>query len=381
MTTARSKDTAIKEVTAQGRTRYRVVADTGFHPDGRRRQTSKTFDTRKEAKDWLAKTRTEVRDGGFVAPDRTTVADVIDAWLEGKKRKIRPSTQQCYRVSLSHARAALGHLPAQKVTQRDVDRLIDHLLTERLPNGQQRSPRTVALMVGLLKSVFTYAQRQKIVTTNPVAYVEPIEKPHREMQCWTEQQRSQWLAHARDDQYAAGWCLTGIGLRRGEVLGLRWEDVTLDGPNPSIKIRRTRGESDGQVREGDPKSARSRRTLLLSGLPQVVALLRATKQAQVEGAVVPLTARQDGYVVADALGRPLHPSYYSKRFTTLCRDAKVPVIRLHDARHTSVSLMLARGIPVHTVAKWHGHDPKMTYSVYAHSDEEQMAEAGAALAL
>jgi integrase len=382
----RSADPIKRLTLADGSLRYRFVVDSGFHPNGKRRQTTQTYATRDEAVKALARLRTEVADGHFIAPDQQTVAHLIDAWLASKNRKIRPATQQCYRVSLAHARDALAHLPAQRVTQRDVDLLIDRLLTEPMPNGKPRSPRTVALMVGLLKTVFTYAERQKLVKANPVAYVEPIGKEYRAMKCWTHEQRATFLAHTADDPLAAGWLLTGMGLRRGEVLALRWDDVELDGAAPYVKITRTRGEADGQVREGEPKSARSRRTLPLSGNPAAVALLKRTLLAQKAQRLEagPGVWHQDahgGYVVADGLGRPLNPNHYSKRFTALCEAAEVPVIRLHDARHTSVTLMLDKGIAVHIVAAWHGHDPKMTYSVYAHPNEDGLTLAGAALAL
>ena len=149
-----------------------------------------------------------------------------------------------------------------------------------------------------------------------------------------------------------------------------------------MTIRRTRGLVGRGVVEGEPKSKRSRRTLPLTGLPEVVALLRATRVAQAERRLaLGASYSAEGYVVADLLGRPLNPGSYSQRFGPLCVEAGVPVIRLHDVRHSSVTLMLAAGLPVHVVAAWHGHDPVMALRVYSHVQTDWLASAGAALAL
>lgn len=140
MSTKRSADPIRALTLANGSTRYRVVADTGTHKDGKRRQTTKTFDTRKEAAAWLGRVRTEVTDGAFIARDRRTVSDRLHVWLESKRR-IRPATLRCYEASLDHARAALGPMPVQDVIRVHVERLVTALLDEELPGGRKRSPR------------------------------------------------------------------------------------------------------------------------------------------------------------------------------------------------------------------------------------------------
>ena len=141
-------------------------------------------------------------------------------------------------------------------------------------------------------------------------------------------------------------------MRPGEVLGLRWEDVTLDGPDPSIAIRWTRGVVRREVLESSPKSKHSTRTLRLEALPSEVALLRRAQTAHKAQRLVavggtfhtcttdPSCTVAGGHVVADMLGRPVHPENYSRLFGLMCEAAEVPVIRLHDARNTSVTLVL-----------------------------------------
>lgn len=189
MTSKRSDSTRTTEVIAHGRTRYRVVLDTGTHPDGRRRQTTKTFHSRKEAKAWLDATRTEVRNEAHVPRDKRTVTHMIDGWLDSRI-DIKPATRECYRNSLAHARTRLGHLTAQDVTRADLSRVVSAMLTEPVPGGHLRSASTVRLMVGLLKQVFAWAVEDGWCRTNPAAKVK-VPKDDRlggeMMKCWTRE--------------------------------------------------------------------------------------------------------------------------------------------------------------------------------------------------
>lgn len=388
MTGTRSKDTKITEVTAGSRTRFRVVLDTGTHADGRRRQTTKTFDSRKAAKAWLDATRTDVRNEAHVPRDRRTVTHLIDGWLDSRI-DVKPATRECYRNSLAHAKGRLGHVTAQDVTRADLSRVVVAMLTETVPGGHLRSASTVRLLVGLLKQVFAWAVEDGWCRTNPAVKVK-VPKDDRlggeTMTCWTRAERTAFLTHTATDPLAVGWMLTSVGMRRGEVLGLRWADVQLDSVDPTVTIRRTRGLVRRTIVEGTPKSPASHRTLHLRDLPGLVALLRATRKAQVtqQLAAGPAYAQGDkhgGYVVADGLGQPVHPETYSRRFGALCKAAGVRVIRLHDARHTSVTLMLGAGVPLHLAAAWHGHDKVTMLRVYAHAMPDDLASAGAALAL
>ena len=122
--------------------------------------------------------------------------------------------------------------------------------------------------------------------------------------------------------------------------------------------------------EGTPKSQRSRRTLHIG--PHAAGALRAAKKRQAEERIAAPAWLDSGFVVTDEIGRPLKPDVYQRAFKRHVEAAGVPGLRLHDVRHTSVTLMLDGGLPVHKVAAWHGHDPNMTYSVYcnAKADEE-----------
>jgi integrase len=137
---------------------------------------------------------------------------------------------------------------------------------------------------------------------------------------------------------------------------------------------------DGQECSDAPKNARSVRTLPLDGA--LVTALRAlrTRQTSERLAAGPAYDGESGLVVVDELGRPWRPELYSDTFRRLAASARVPVIRLHDCRHTALSVMVDCGVPISVVAAWAGHaDPAFTLRQYVHATPEGIAAAGAAL--
>jgi integrase len=139
-----------------------------------------------------------------------------------------------------------------------------------------------------------------------------------------------------------GWRLTLFGLRRSEILGMRWGSVNL--PDGLATVRSGRVLLDGQrTATDDPKSAASWRTVPVEAMhPGTLTLLRSLSARQATEKLAAGSGYDDsGYLLVDALGQPIRPEAYSDRFKVLCREAGVPVIRLHDIRH-SVALMLHR---------------------------------------
>jgi integrase len=172
--------------------------------------------------------------------------------------------------------------------------------------------------------------------------------------------------HVRDDRSAACLLLTLAGLRRSEVLGLRWSDVDFASGKITIAQGRVVVAGRGTV-TGGPKSRRSGRALPMPS--DVIAALRAFKACQAEErlALGPGWA-ETGLVAVNADGSPIRPETYSKTFATHCAAAGVPVIRLLDG-----------GTTPSATAKWLGHNPAITLRVYGHVYDDALASAGHAL--
>jgi integrase len=178
------------------------------------------------------------------------------------------------------------------------------------------------------------------------------------------------------DRLAACWRLTLYGLRRGEVLGLCWDDIDLQAN--TVTIGRSRVLVNGQIIEKSPKSRRGTRTLPLDA--EITAALRALRKSQATEQLAAGPAYEGrGYVAIDELGSPVHPEWFTDEFHRVRERSDCPRIRLHDGRHTVNSLLAAAGVPDHIRAAWCGHSTPVNVATYTHARPEDMAIAGAAL--
>ena len=278
-------------------------------------------------------------------------------------------------------RERLGHRITQSITREDIERDVrDWMLAEGRKRGGEPGtglgPRSVRLTLGRLKAALEMACEDGRLAANPTRYVRMPSQPKREGTTWSEAELRRFLATADADRLAAAWRLALYGLRRGEVCGLRWEDVDLEAG--TVKIGRARVLVNGQVIVKAPKSERGYRTLPLDDV--LAAELRALRTRQAAERLAAGQAYQaSGYVVVGELGTEPSPEWFSDEFHRLSAAASVPRIRLHDGRHTVNSLLAAAGVPDHIRAAWCGHTVAVNVATYTHARPEDLAAAGAAL--
>ncbi|ORB40940.1 tyrosine-type recombinase/integrase [Mycobacterium persicum] len=244
----------------------------------------------------------------------------------------------------------------------------------KVPGGV--SARTVVTMLVVLSSALDDAMAQGLVARNVARLVKRPKIAAAEMATWTPDEAARFRTHISSDRLASCWLLTLAGLRRSEVLGLRWADVDYDAG--TITIAQGRVVVGGGTVTGAPKSTRSARKLPMP--PDVLAALRAFKTRQAEEHLALGGGWPDtGLVAVNADGSPIRPETYSKAFAAHCLAAGVPVIRLHDVRHTAATMLLDGGTTPSATAKWLGHDPAITLRVYGHVYDDALASAGDAL--
>jgi integrase len=236
------------------------------------------------------------------------------------------------------------------------------------------SNRTVCAMLTVLSTALTTAMKRGLVARNVVQLIDRPAIEHREMSTWTPRQVDRFREHMRSDRLYACWLLTLAGWRRSEVLGLAWSAVDFDARTVSVTQARVVVRGAGTT-TGAPKSERSRRTLPMPA--DVMAALRTLNaQQKREKLTLGPTWTDTGLIAINEDGSPIRPETYSKAFRRHCTAAGVPVIRLHDARHTAATRMLDSGTTVSAAAKWLGHDPAMALRVYGHVYDEALASAG-----
>ena len=220
---------------------------------------------------------------------------------------------------------------------------------------------------------------QGALTRNVIALVERpadaiIDDKPETSKSWTLAEVEQFRAPVREDRLFACWLLSCYGLRRSEVLGIRWCAPEGD----TLLIRRGRVAVGKDSVEGMPKSRRSRRDLPLPA--ELATALQDLKARQRSEAQAFGTRWSDDRLVAVREdGSPIRHEWYSDEFQRLRERAGLRRIHLKGLRNTSVSLMLAGGMPVHVVAAWHGHDPAVSLSIYSHAQRNDLRAAGAAL--
>ncbi len=335
------------------------------------------------AREYLNSIVGSVQDGSWRKDTALTVKQLLEEhWLPAQRsRELRPATLDQYRnVVDSWIVPNLGAVRVPALTPKDVTKMVETLRTTKSAAGRSGlSPRSAQLAVGVLKAATQWATENGLVGRNPIAGVKrPRGTSADAMHAWSTDDARAFLAATRDDRLAWCWAmLLTRGLRRGEVAGLRWDDVDLDGA--TVRIRKTRVVVDGKAVESSPKTAAGRRSVPLDG--QLVALLRAHKSRQAQEKLAAGSAYgTGGWLFSDELGTPHHPDTLSEWFAAKVTALGLPRIRLHDTRHTAASLMLASGVPVKVVSELLGHaSPTITLGIYAHVMPGMAEEAGAAL--
>jgi integrase len=256
----------INKVTLKdGSVRYRLVVDVGRDEQGRRKQLTQTFDSRREAREELARIRHETNLGTYVKSSKETVNSYLDGYLQGATRGLRASTKRKYQDASQPVRERLGTRPLQSVTKSDVEDLMDWMLTAGRRRGGKPgtglSGRTVRLTLGRLTAASEAAVLEGKLVRNVARLVKSPEHTPRERDTWSKAEVRKFLVKASSDRLYVAWRLSLYGLRRGEVLSLRWSDVDLRAR--TLTVSQARVLVEYRVRLEEPKSRNGKRTLPL----------------------------------------------------------------------------------------------------------------------
>jgi integrase len=364
---------------------WAYAIDVGVDPaTGKRKQHRRSgFKTERAAAEAMREALSEVRAGTFTAGRLPSLATYVrQEWLPGRRHAVRPSTWASYRDVLEgRVLPRIGELRLDQMKPGHVADLYADLLKsggrdERRTAGL--SPRTVRYTGMVLKRVLSDALKRGLIVRNPAEHVERPKVRDAEMSWWSITEARAFLAHIEGDRLAALWKLyLTTGLRRGEALGLKWDDIDLDAAR--LAVRRTLVAVEGAAAWSEPKTAASRRVVTLD--PATVEVLRAHRRRQLEERLA-LGAgyRDQGIVFATVVGEAMHPDSASKMFDRLIAAAGVRRIRLHDLRHTAATVMLEQGVPLKVVTERLGHSStRITADLYQHAGETMQADAAAKL--
>lgn len=346
---------------------WAFVADVpvGFN-ERRRQQTKSGFPTKRDAEKALREQLARCDAGTAVPPAQTTVASYLTAWLAAVEPSLSPTASSNYRLLMErYVVPRAGHHRLTSVRSDQLVGLYRDLLQGGGRGGRPLSATTVRTVHRVLSKALSDAVRGGHLGRNPAAQVPLPKKVRPELQVWDRDQVASFLRTARTDRLYAAWVLALLcGLRRGELAGLRWQDVDLDAAVIRITSQRTTDASWNVVVK-EPKGT-SQRSIDLG--PVVVEALRAhLARAEREATVLGTSLRDSGEVFSDQAGTPYHPDRFRELFQRLARRAGLPVIRLHDARHSCATLALDAGLHPKVVQQLLGHSSwSVTMDLYSH---------------
>ncbi len=330
--------------------------------------------TRKGCEERLREAIQKAETGAGVNEERLILRDYLARWLESVEPTVRPSTYRRYSdIVRLHIAPVIGDRQLSTLTPLDLQRLY----ADRLAAGL--SSTTVHHTHVMLHRALKQALRWGLVERNVSEMTDAPRRTVSDVTTWDGKETAAVLAAGDDTDLAALWRLALLcGPRRGELLGLRWEDVDLD--RGTLSVRRTLSRGKGGTWElGQPKTASGRRSIALPA--SCVAALRKHKATQnAERLRMGPIWEDHGFVFTNETGGPLHVNSLMARYEKLVVLAGVPRIRFHDMRHTSATLMMANGIHPKIVQERLGHaDISMTLNRYSHVTPSMQRDAADAI--
>lgn len=326
--------------------------------------------TRGEVQERLKTELKAQQDGLPVTPERLTVAQIVDDWLEEcVKPNLRARTYEGYKGHVDlHIKPVLGHIRLAKLVPPQVRAFLNDMLREGL------SPRTVQYSHAVLRRALGQAVKDGLVARNVAKLVDPprVERP--EVEPLTPEQARAFLKAIAGDRLEALYSVAvAVGLRRGEALGLRWKDVDLE--KGTIRVRGSLQRVDKKLRLVELKTKRSRRSVALPNV--AVSALRRHRVRQLEERLLAGSRWQDtGMVFTTKIGTLLEPRNVSRSFHSALKNAGLPRKRFHDLRHTCASLLLVQDVHPRVVMQVLGHSQiGVTMDTYSHVIDELRRDA------
>src|SRR5215207_469418 len=334
-------------------------------PTGAKRRTIYA-DTRKEAAEKLARALSDRADGIVVDDKNLTVGKYLDRWLSDAVRgTVRESTfSRDKYLATNHVKPSIGRVKLKNLNALHLTRLY----RERMDSGLSGS--TVQKIHRVIHKALAQAVRWSLIPRNPADSVKAPTPTSKEMHPLSAEEACGLLEAAGEagDRLEALYVLAvHTGMRRGELLGLKWEDVDLDSQTVRVRRTLTRTDNGRRLALGEPKTKKSRRTVRLT--QRAVEALRSHRARQAEEKLGVGSLYQDqGLVFAGEGGGLINPSNLRQRsFAPLLERAGLPQITFHDLRHTCASLLFQRNVHPKFVQELLGHaSVAITLDTYSH---------------
>lgn len=354
-----------KYTTTNGDLRYRVRWRIGSQA------RSKSFDRWKTAKDFKIKLEHDMRSGAYVDQIDITVSEFLEKWLNERSNKIEYNTYQSYKYTFKHVNTCIGTIPLQKLNTGHVERMCNDLLDTISPNYVKRAFK-------YLNIALNYAVRHRLIQANPCFIAEPPKKDTKKERTIVQPADiSSYLSLVADTwTYPAIAIAIICGLRRGELCGLKWEDVDLE--KGIINVKRSVYIQDGMFKEKAPKNGSPYTTFMPNSL--CVVLKKHRNRQKRNKLLLGKSYVTSPYVITLDDGTRPRPESLYRAFTRKVKKSGLPYVNIHGLRHTSASLLNYENTDIKTIAELQGRRSlDVTANTYVHSLTDAKKKAVSAL--
>lgn len=331
-----------------------------------------TFYSKKqqEVKEWLDKVKYESKNGLLVKPQKITVSAWLDTWLNDyMKLHLRPSTFENYKLMVEvHIKPSIGHYLLQELRAEHLQKFYNKKLISGRKDGKQGglSIRMVRYIHCLIHSALEQALKNNLVARNVSKATKLPGKVKHEFQPLTAEQIQKFLETAKNERLYTAFLLEfWTGLRRGELLGLRWKDI--DFKKHIIHVKQSLTFAGSKLIFQQPKTAKSSRSIPIP--ESIIHELKAHKNRQnQERLLIGEGYKDNDLIFCQVDGRPLNPRNFIRTFKRILKKAGLPTeVRFHDCRHSFASMLLQLNEHPKVVQELLGHSTiSTTLDIYSH---------------
>lgn len=347
--------------------RWAIILDVPDPETGKRRRKWHSFaGTKREAQKECARLVAEMAGGSYLEPSKMTVSDLLTRWLGQMRSQVSPRTHERYsELVKKNIVPALGAIHLTKLRPAQISAAYTKALESGRRDGKGGlAPTTVIYMHRLLKQALKQAVRWELLHRNPADAVDPPQAERGALQTYDLAQTADLLGALVGSRLEVPVMLGALGgLRRGEIVALRWRHVDLAAGRLAV-VESAEQTAEG-VRYKPPKSGKGRTVALSSTMVEMLSSHRIRQAEE----LLKLGVRQTGvtFVYTREDGEPLQPRSLTQAWRNLAAKGALPRVRFHDLRHAHATHLLARGVHPKVASERLGHSRVgITLDLYSH---------------
>ena len=347
-------------ITKKG-TKWYIVVDLGKDEKGKRKQKwISGFRTKKEAQKKLPEVLQQINNSTFIDAENITVKEYLQYWLSDyAKPNVSPTTYERYSLTVSKVIDFMGNIKIQDIKPTHIQSFVTKL------NRGDLAPSTVSSHYRTLNTAMNQAVKWRMIQVNPCYGVTPPKNNKTKMTVLEDHEVKKLFEATKDMPiYIVLLIAVTCGLRRGEILGLQWENIDFKNSTMSIENNVVRAGKDVVMKE--TKTSSGKRSVSIPA--NVLEVLKDVRKKQMEYRMLfGKDYHENNFVCTWPDGKPFSPGYITNTFSKLLKKLEIPAIRFHDLRHTHATILLKQGVHPKVVQERLGHSKiSMTLDTYSH---------------